>query len=128
MEIMVNTIHSKVIQFFTTSLVALFATVFFSHNAASAPLTQAELTRVHRQVSMVDPATGKRPAVIHDVVKGDLGVETGVDSRAELLFPDNTLTRLAANTFFSFKAGTREMDLGHGAILSSPERRRRRKK
>ena len=66
---------------------------------------------------MVDPASGKRPAAVNDVVQGDLGVETGVDSRAEMLFPDSTLTRLAANTFFSFKAGSREMDLGRGAIL-----------
>ncbi len=85
--------------------------------ASGAPLTKAEITRLYNQVSMVDPASGKRPAVVHDVVQGDLGVETGADSRAEMLFPDNTLTRLAANTFFSFKAGTREMDLGRGAIL-----------
>ena len=85
--------------------------------AIGAPLTQAELTRVYHEVSMVEPGAGKRPAVVHDVVKGDLAVETGLESRAELVFPDNTLTRLASNTYFSFKTGTREMDLGHGAIL-----------
>ena len=85
--------------------------------ALGAPLTQAELTRVYNQVSMVDPGAGRRPAVVHDVVKGDLAVETGLESRAEMLFPDNTLTRLASNTYFSFKTGTREMDLGRGAIL-----------
>ena len=109
--------HSKHLQLSVTCLVALFATFLFSGIITAAPLTQAEVTRVYRQVSMVDPAAGKRPAVVHDLVKGNLGVETGVDSRAELLFPDNTLTRLAANTFFTFKDGTREMDLSHGAIL-----------
>src|SRR3954466_15904481 len=93
------------------ALVALFITIGLIRDAVAAPLTQAEVTRVYRQVSVVDPTAGKRPTMIHDVVKGDLGVQTGLDSRAELLFPDNTLTRLAANTYFTFKAGTREMDL-----------------
>src|SRR6516164_7312806 len=99
--------------------VSLFCAFFLTINCLStglaAPLTEAELTRVYHQVSMVDPAAGRRPAAIHDVVKGELGVETGIDSRAELKFPDNTLTRLASNTYFSFKAGTREMDLNRGA-------------
>ena len=103
------------LKYFLTSLVAL--ALANAGPAMGAPLTQAELTRVYHEVSMVDPGAGKRPAVVHDVVKGDLAVETGLESRAELVFPDNTLTRLASNTHFSFKAGTREMDLGHGAIL-----------
>ena len=100
------------------SLSCLFGLILVgSSNALAAPLTQAELARVYHEVSMVDPGAGRRPAVVHDVVKGDLAVETGLESRAELLFPDNTLTRLASNTYFSFKTGTREMNLGHGAIL-----------
>ena len=103
------------LKFILTSLLGLVA--LNVRPALGAPLTQAELTRVYHEVSMVDPGAGKRPAVVHDVVKGNLAVETGLESRAELLFPDNTLTRLASNTYFSFKTGTREMDLGHGAIL-----------
>jgi hypothetical protein len=41
----------------------------------------------------------------------------GSDSRAELAFTDQTLTRLGANTVFSFADGAREFDLGSGALL-----------
>src|SRR5207244_12783984 len=46
-----------------------------------------------------------------------MGVRTGVESRAELTFTDLTLTRLGANTIFSFKQGARELDLTSGAVL-----------
>jgi hypothetical protein len=44
-------------------------------------------------------------------------VRTGVESRAELTFTDQTLARLGANTIFSFNDGTRNLDLGGGAML-----------
>ena len=44
-------------------------------------------------------------------------VSTGTQSRSELTFADGTTTRLGANTSFSFKPGTREMNLIDGAIL-----------
>jgi hypothetical protein len=54
---------------------------------------------------------------VRDVVRDDLGVETGVKSRSELLFQDYTLTRLGAETFFSFKTGTRDLTLEKGSML-----------
>ena len=60
---------------------------------------------------------GERKAVLRDVIKGDLAVGTGSQSRAELLFQDNTLTRLGADTLFSFTAGTRDISLGQGTML-----------
>jgi hypothetical protein len=38
-------------------------------------------------------------------------VRTGVDSRSELKFTDQTLARLGANTLFSFAEGTRDLNL-----------------
>src|SRR5262245_55227245 len=58
-----------------------------------------------------------RPAVVNDTVTQQMGVRTGVESRAELTFTDLTLTRLGANTIFSFKQGARELDLTSGAVL-----------
>ena len=84
---------------------------------SSAPLGSPRITRLHQKVVLVDPASGKRPAAVSDVVSGDRGVQTSVDSRAELTFADGTLTRLAANTLFSSKARSREMDLSRGALL-----------
>jgi FecR protein len=44
-------------------------------------------------------------------------VRTGVDSRSELEFTDQTLARLGANTLFSFSEGTRNLNLQDGAML-----------
>src|ERR1700738_3010423 len=85
--------------------------------AVAGPLTEAQVTKIIKQVSLVDPRNGERPAVLRDVIKDDLGVETGVKSRSELLFQDNTLTRLGAETFFSFKTGTRDLTLEKGSML-----------
>ena len=46
-----------------------------------------------------------------------MGVKTGIKSRAELLFQDNTLTRLGAESYFTFRPGTREMSLDQGTLL-----------
>lgn len=81
------------------------------------PLTSAEVTKIINRVAVIDPASGERPALIRDVIKDDLGVQTAEKSRSELLFQDNTLTRLGAETFFSFKTGTRDMTLEKGSML-----------
>src|SRR5205807_1025930 len=60
-----------------------------------------------------------RAAAVNDTVHEGTAVRTGTDSRTELLFLDQTLTRLGANTVFSFGAGARTYDLGSGAILMS---------
>src|SRR3712207_1134733 len=85
--------------------------------ADAAPLESAELTKVINSVSVVDPHNGGRPAVVRDVIKEELGLETGKRSRSELLFQDNTLTRIGAETFFSFKTGTRDMTVEKGSML-----------
>lgn len=83
----------------------------------ASPLTEAEITQIINDVKVVDPAKGASAAALKQVVKDDLGVQTGGKSRAELLFADNTLTRLGADTFFSFKPGTRDMTLDRGTML-----------
>src|ERR1041385_7861561 len=81
------------------------------------PLTFAEVTKVINRVAVVDPARGQQPAKVRDVIKDNLGLQTGEKSRSELLFQDNTLTRIGAETFFSFKTGTRDMTLEKGSML-----------
>lgn len=89
----------------------------FIQQLAAAPLTSAEVTKIINLVNLVEPAKGDRPAVLRDVIKNDVGLQTGVRSRSELLFQDNTLTRLGAETFFSFKTGTRDLTLEKGSML-----------
>src|ERR1041385_9038854 len=101
---------------FSSGVLALVALCFLQP-ANAGPLTSAEVTKIINRVAVVDPATGQQPAKIRDVIKDDLGLQTGEKSRSELLFQDNTLTRIGAETFFSFKTGTRDMTLERGSML-----------
>src|SRR5947207_6547225 len=94
-----------------------FCCVFSTHQSIAGPLTSAEVTKIINRVSVIDAAKGGHPAALRDVIKDDLGLQTGARSRSELLFQDNTLTRLGAETFFSFKTGTRDMTLEKGSML-----------
>jgi len=87
------------------------------HQSAAGPLTSAEVTKIINHVNVIDPRKGDHPAEVRDVIKDDLGLLTGTQSRSELLFQDNTLTRVGAETFFSFRTGTRDMTLERGSML-----------
>src|SRR5207302_2884390 len=80
---------------------------------------QARVTEVIHDVRLLAAKAAARPAAVNDTVREGTAVRTGTDSRAELTFTDLTLTRLGANTVFSFGAATRTYDLGNGAILMS---------
>src|SRR3984893_6556119 len=99
------------------SLVVAAACILSTNSALAGPLTSAEVTKIINRVSVVDPEKGGHPAVIREVIKDDLGLQTGAQSRSELLFQDDTLTRIGAETFFSFKTGTRDMTLEKGSML-----------
>ena len=98
-------------------IVVAVVCIFSAQQSPAGPLTSAEVTKIINRVSVIDPAKGGHPATIRDIIKDDLGLQTGAKSRSELLFQDNTLTRLGAETFFSFKTGTRDMTLEKGSML-----------
>jgi hypothetical protein len=97
-----------------TSAAAGLATVLFA-----ADQKQARVTEVIHDVRLLGAQAAARPAAVNDTVHEGTAVRTGTDSRAELTFIDRTLTRLGANTVFSFGAAARTYDLGSGAILMS---------
>jgi hypothetical protein len=68
-------------------------------------------------VQLVHPNAAARPALVGDIVDKGTIVQTGKHSHAELTFSDETVVRLAANTTFSFKNGTRNLNLAEGAVL-----------
>jgi hypothetical protein len=98
-------------------LVLLAATSFAAGALPAAPLTEARVTKILNDVKIIDPAAGSHAAKLNDVIKDELGLRTGIKSRSELLFQDDTLTRVGPETYFSFKPGTREMTLNQGTIL-----------
>ncbi len=79
----------------------------------------ARVTEVIRDVHLLAGQAAARPAAVNDSVNEGTAVRTGADSRAELTFADQTISRLGANTVFSFSAAARAYDLGSGAILLS---------
>ena len=96
---------------------AAFAAGIVSLNGQGNVLREARVTQIVKDVKIL-PAQGEaRPATTTDTIRGNTGVRTGAESRAELTFSDLTIARLGANTIFSFNEGTRTVDLADGAIL-----------
>ncbi len=88
-----------------------------ANSAGAAQLQEARITQVVNDVKLLLEQAAPRPATISDLIRRGTAVRTGTQSRSELTFSDLTITRLGANTIFSFKEGTREMNLIDGAIL-----------
>ena len=85
--------------------------------AHGSPFTEARVTKIINKVEVTDPAKGTHPASLHETIKDEIELKTGVKSRSELLFQDETLARVGPETSFSFKSGTRDISLGKGAML-----------
>src|SRR5437763_9929306 len=83
----------------------------------AAQLKEARVTEVVKDVKLLPTGSVPRPAAVSDEVRDGTAVRTGVESRSELKFPDQTLARLGANTIFSFNEGTRSLNLQDGAML-----------
>ena len=90
---------------------------------ATAQKKEARVTEIIRDVRLLVSNAATRPAALNENLREGTAVRTGNDSRAELTFLDQSLTRLGANTVFSFGRATHTYDLGSGAILMyAPER------
>ena len=87
------------------------------HSSEAARLKEARVTQVVKDVKLLPGQAAPRPAQVSDEVRDGTAVRTGVESRAELTFTDQTLARLGANSIFSFSQGTRNLELGGGAML-----------
>ena len=97
----------------------LFVFVGYMATLWAEPFDQAEVTKTINLVSLLPQDMRAAPG---DLVKGDTALKTGGNSRAELQFPDLTITRVGSNALFRFIAGTREMVLDSGTMLfSSPK-------
>ena len=83
----------------------------------AAQLKEAQVTQVVKDVKLLPTGAAARPATVNDEVRDGIAVRTGMDSRSELKFTDQTLARLGANTLFSFSEGTRNLNLQDGAML-----------
>src|SRR5436309_5640006 len=97
---------------------SLFGVIFgIDVSMPAAQLKEAQVTQVVKDVKLLPTGAAARPAAVSDEVRNGTAVRTGVDSRSELKFTDQTLARLGANTLFSFSEGTRNLNLQDGAML-----------
>ena len=85
--------------------------------AATSSNKEARVTQIVRDVKLLPSDAAARAAVVNDRVAEDTGVRTGGDSRSELTFSDLTITRLGANTIFSFNKAGRNDKIESGSIL-----------
>jgi hypothetical protein len=67
--------------------------------------------------SLLPAGAPPRRAILDDTLPETTAVKTGGDSRAELTFADLTITRLGANSLYSFKNAGRRLELKNGSTL-----------
>ena len=80
-------------------------------------LKEAKVTQVIQDVRVIPSNAAARPAAVNDSVCQGTAVQTGVQSRSELTFKNQTITRLGEKTIFSVGEGPRTIDLGSGQFL-----------
>jgi FecR protein len=78
---------------------------------------EGRVTAIFHDVQLLPEQADARPAAMNDKVDDGTALRTGDDSRSELTFADLTITRLGANTIFSFNKAGRSVRLDSGAIL-----------
>ena len=98
-------------------LLCVLAFVSLSAGVSAAEFQAARVTQIINDVKLLPGQAAARAAIVNDSVGAGTAVRTGTDSRTELTFSDLTITRLGANTIFSFNEGARQVDLGSGAVL-----------
>jgi hypothetical protein len=97
---------------------ALLAGAFSAHAAGPENFTKLKFTEVVENVTVLEARSEKsKPATVNSVLNVPDRVATGPNSRAELLAPDGTVTRVGASTIFSFSAEKREVNLQKGSVL-----------
>ncbi len=100
-----------------TNLLICAALVLVNFSAVAAPLTENTFTEIIREVNTLSTAGNPTTAKLNDLLKSPDRVRTGPESRAELTAADNTITRVGANTVFSFSDSGRTLNLEQGNLL-----------
>ena len=99
------------------TLPALAALCLSIASLDAASFTQAKITRLEKDVKILKENAAPHAAVVGENVTAVTSVATGANSRAELKFPDNSLTRLGANSRFTIRGQGHTVDLDKGVLL-----------
>jgi FecR protein len=79
-------------------------------------LKEAKVTQVVQDVKVVPTGAAARPVAVNETVRQGNAVQTGTQSRSELTFRDETITRLGEKTIYNIGNG-RTIDMGSGQFL-----------
>src|SRR5213596_2882774 len=96
---------------------ALALANWLPNQVTAAELEEAQVTQVVQDVKVVPSGAAARPAAVNETVHRGSAVQTGTQSRSELTFQDQTITRLGEKTIFSVGGGARSIELGSGQFL-----------
>jgi len=110
-------IRTKTLQLCVALLFAFALAGGLPNEVSADELKEAKVTQVVHDVRVLPSGTSARPAAVNDDVRQGTAVQTGVQSRSELTFKDQTITRLGEKTIFSVGEGPRTIDLGSGQFL-----------
>jgi hypothetical protein len=112
-----RTMHIQSQFILTIGALALALASGFPNQVSADELKEAKVTQVIQDVRVLPSNASPRPAAVNDDVRHGTAVQTGVQSRSELTFKDQTITRLGEKTIFSVGKGPRTIDLGSGQFL-----------
>ncbi len=91
--------------------------LWFAAPAFAGGFTRAEITRLTNEVQILKGEAAPKAATVGQNIDPVTTVATGKESRAELRFPDKTLTRLGANSRFTLRGEARTLDLNEGTMM-----------
>src|SRR5881392_1696081 len=97
--------------------VALALVSWLPHEVIALDFSQGRVTQVIQDVKVLPSGAAARPAAVNETVQKGAAVQTGLKSRSELTFQDQTITRLGEKTIFSVGGGARSIELGSGQFL-----------
>src|SRR5207244_4489749 len=97
--------------------VALVSLGSLVNEAVAADFEQARVTQVVQDVKVLPSSGTSRQAAVNETVHKGSAVQTGVKSRSELTFQDQSITRLGEKTIFNVGGGARTIELGSGQFL-----------
>ena len=97
--------------------VALALVSWLPNEVIALDFSQARVTQVVQDVKVVPSGAAARPAAVNETVHKGSAVQTGTQSRSELTFQDQSITRLGEKTIFNVGGGARSIELGSGQFL-----------
>src|SRR5213596_794233 len=91
--------------------------ILLPNEVSADELKEAKVTQVIQDVKVLPSNAAPRPATVNDNVRQGTAVQTGAQSRSELTFKDQTITRLGEKTIFNVGGEGRTMEMGSGQFL-----------